>query len=209
MKKGFTLIEMLLVIGIIALLVGASIGGYSAITKAAERTRAQELVLNVATALSLMYQQNGMWPKKIAAVGESGGKLDADRAVLMQSYFSLNVSEDDEGNEKLVGLDRFGIVSPWATAVLKKSGKSASLSTVVSSGKDGTHTIEDHLLWFAVDGDGDGIIKGANVGGESVNVRATAIVWCAGKDGKMESYTKGLKADDVYSWPVGQTRGIQ
>ena len=206
MKKGFTLVEMLVVIGIIALLVGASIGGYSAVTRMAEKTKAQELVSNVATALMVMYQQEGMWPKRIAAIGEKGGKLDKDRAYAIRTYFSMNT--DAEGLQ-LVGLDRFGIVTPWATSVLKSRGSGATLSTIVSNAKDGAHTIDDHILWFAVDADGDGIIKGANVGGESVDVRATAIVWCAGKDGKMESYKDGLKKDDIYSWSYGQTRGVQ
>ncbi len=204
MKKGFTLIEMLVVIGIIALLAGASIGGYSAVTKMAERTKAQELVSNVVTALGGIYQTDGQWPKRLATVGETGGKLDEDHAILLQGYFSLNVY-----NDKLIGLDQFGIVTPWATAALKASGKSASKNTVVSSAKDGSHTVEDHIVWFAVDTDGDGIIRGVNVGGESVNVRATAIAWCAGKDGKMESYTDGLKKDDIYSWSYGQTRGVK
>ncbi len=203
MKKGFTLVEMLVVIGIIALLVGASIGGYSAVTRMAEKTKAQELVSNVATALMVMYQQDGRWPKRIAAIGETGGKLDKDRAFALRTYFSMNTD-----GSQLVGLDRFGIVSPWATSVLKSRGNGATLSTIVSNAKDGAHTIDDHILWFAVDADGDGIIKGANVGGESVDVRATAIVWCAGKDGKMESYKDGLKKDDLYSWSNGQTKGI-
>ncbi len=206
MKKGFTLVEMLVVIGIIALLVGASIGGYSAVTRMAEKTKAQELVSNVATALMVMYQQEGMWPKRLATIGETGGKLDKERAFAMRTYFSMNTDANDT---QLVGLDRFGIVTPWATAVLKARGNSATESTIVSSAKDGTHTVGDHILYFAVDTDGDGIIKGANVGGESVDVRATAIVWCAGKDGKLESYKDGLKKDDLYSWAYGQTKGIQ
>ena len=44
--------------------------------------------------------------------------------------------------------------------------------------------------------------------GETIRVRATAAVWCAGKDGRLENYRDGLKSDDVYSWTVGQTRGV-
>ena len=52
-KSGCTLVEMLVVIGIIAVLVGASIGGFSAMTKTAEKAKCQELVSNVATALTV------------------------------------------------------------------------------------------------------------------------------------------------------------
>ena len=198
MRKGFTLIEMLVVIGIIALLIGASIGGYSAVTRAAEKSRATDLAKQVALALATMYEQNdGQWPLRISMAGETGARLDDQAAYAFVSggtkYLTLSAS-----GGKLTGYDRFGVLDPWGTAILKQRGKSASLADV-----------QDHLLWFAVDTDGDGIIAGATVGGESVDVRATAIVWCAGKDGKMEPYSRGLRKDDIYSWNVGQTKNVK
>ena len=195
MKKGFTLIEMLVVIGIIGALVAASVGGYSAVTKSAERARARDLVQQVALALSTLYERTGgELPLRSAGVGESGGRLDDLVAYpLAGQYLSLSHS-----GGKLTGYDRFGVLDPWGLAILKRKGSSAELKDV-----------QDHLLWFAVDTDGDGVIMGAQVGGESVNVRATAIVWCAGKDGTMAPYSKGLKQDDVYSWTVGQTKEVK
>jgi prepilin-type N-terminal cleavage/methylation domain-containing protein len=202
MRNGFTLVEILVVIGIIVILTGASIGGFSSVTKAAEKTKARELVSDAATALSSIYQKTGYWPRKIAAAGENDGKLDKDVAPALEGYLSMNIS-----NGKLIGLDRFGIVSPWATAVLKRSGASAGESTVVSTAKDGTHSVDDHILHFAVDVDGDGITE-ATVGGDSVNIRAVAVVWCAGRDGKMEPYSARNKSDDVYSWAPGQANAV-
>ena len=69
MKKGFTLIEMLVVIGIIAILIGASLAGYSSMVKTADKARCQELVSNVATALTMLFQNEGMWPKRLAKNG--------------------------------------------------------------------------------------------------------------------------------------------
>ena len=197
-RQGFTLVEMLVVIGIIITLLGASVGGYSAITKMAERSKARELVLNVATGLSAIYQQTGAWPRRIAEHGEPDGRLDAEVAPALNGYVSMNISSG-----KAAGLDRFGIVTPWATTVLKNKGASASASTVVLYSKDGPKSVDDHVLHYAVDLDGDGIVV-ASVGGETINVRASAIVWCAGKDGYMEPYTKGLRQDDIYSWDPGQ-----
>ena len=54
MKKGFTLIEMLVVIGIIAALIAAAIGSYSGVTRAAEKAKCRELVAQVATALTTL-----------------------------------------------------------------------------------------------------------------------------------------------------------
>lgn len=211
MRNGFSLVEMLVVLGIIAVLTGAGIGGYTAMTKSAERARCQELVSNVATALTAMYQQEGAWPKRIAGAQNAAtdGRLDETVAyafVRGTKYLSLNHSSEQK---KLIGLDRLGIVSPWATAAIRRAGTAASLSTVVSKGNNGDRTVEDHILHFAIDDDGDGIIRGANVGGESVDVRATAIVWCAGKDGKMEPYSRGRRQDDVYSWAPGMARSVQ
>lgn len=197
-RSGFTLIEMLVVMGIIAALVAASLGGYSAMTQAAERTKCRELVKQVQTALETLYQKEGNWPKRLATEGKTDGKLDAKTAYALRKYFSLNA---DEENGELVGLDKFGILSPWAANVLKRSGNNVSEET--------RKMIENHVLHFAIDLDGDGIIAGASVGGEAVDVRATAIVWCAGKDGKMEPYSKGLKRDDIHSWTPGQARQVK
>lgn len=220
MKKGFTLIEMLVVIGIIAVLIGASIGGFSAMTKSAEKAKAQELVSNVATALTAMFQEEGAWPRRLVNGkdgGEGGGKLlDADAAYAFvagkKKYLSVSVKDG-----KPSGLDRFGIISPWATAVLKRSGTSATESTKVGLGD-----IKSHTLRYEIDLDGDGIIEGVNVGGKSINVRATAIVWCCGKDGVFSAYPYGSgssgqgankgasgRCDDVYSWTPGQTRSVK
>jgi prepilin-type N-terminal cleavage/methylation domain-containing protein len=213
MKKGFTLIEMLVVIGIIAVLVGASIGGFSAMTRTAEKAKCQELVSNVATALTIMFQQEGVWPKRLAKNGASDGQLDADAAYAFVAgttkYLSLSVS-----GGRLAGIDRFGVVSPWASAHLKRKGSSASLSDVVSAGPNGSMTVKDHILHYALDLDGDGIIQGASVGNQVIDVRATAIVWCGGKDGFVSPYPyagggKGGKNDDVYSWTPGQTKNVQ
>ncbi|MBO5751382.1 MAG: type II secretion system protein [Kiritimatiellae bacterium] len=217
MKKGFTLIEMLVVIGILAVLIGASLGGYSAMTKTADRARCQELVSNVATALTALYQNEGVWPRVIRENGASDGKLDNIVSYAFVSgtrkYFSLTKSDG-----KLGGHDRFGIISPWAAQVVKKLGSGASLTSKV-----GSFTVDDHILQYAVDLDGDGIILDASVGGKSVNVRATAIVWCCGKDGVLEPYpygegssggkgssaVSGSRCDDVYSWTPAQTRNVQ
>ena len=214
MKKGFTLIEMLVVMGIIAVLIGASIGGYSAVTKAAEKARCQELVANAATALSALFQNEGSWPKRLLNAsngGEGGGQLlDAEAAYALvsngRSYFSLTKSQD---GRSLGGHDRFGILSPWGQAVVKRLGSSAGLESNV-----GSKTVGDHILHFALDLDGDGKILGVSVGGQAVDVRATAIVWCCGKRGVIDPYPyvsggSGAKTDNVYSWTPAQTKNVQ
>lgn len=205
-RKGFTLIEMLVVIGIIIILIGASIGGFAKMAKSAEKAKAQELVANVATALTALYQQEGSWPKRLASNGGSDGALDQKTAYALVAgttkYLSLTTS-----NSELAGLDRFGVVTPWATAVIKRKGTGASLSDKVT----GTSTVKDHILHYALDLDGNGVVE-ANVGGETVKIRATAAVWCIGKAGGNKGqpwpYAKGRTAGDIYSWTYGQTQQV-
>lgn len=199
MRKAFTLIEMLVVIGIIAVLVGASIGGFAGMTRAAETKKCQELVSNTATALTFLFQKKGMWPKCLRN-GASAQLLDKSAAFALASPMSLTTS-----NGQLAGLDRFGVITPWAMTVVKRKGNSASEGSVVPSGG----TVKDHILRYAIDDDGDGIIKNVNVGGEAVSVRATAIVWSCAKDGQEYPYSKGIKKGCSYSWTPGQTRNVE
>ena len=202
MKKAFTLVEMLVVIGIIAVLTAATIGGYSKITATAEKTKCRELVSNVAIAMTTYFQRNGAWPSILVKNGKTDGELDENVAYALKDYISLNA---DTNAQKLKGLDKFGIVTPWATEVIKRRGSSAAVTDKVPSGG----SIKDHILHYAIDLDGDGIIENASVGGEGVSVRATAIVWCCGKDGIIEAYTRGLRKDDIHSWTKGQTQDVK
>ena len=205
--RAFTLIEMLVVIGIISVLMGASVAGFMKMAKAAERAKTQELVTNVATALTAMYQQEGSWPRRLAENGETGGLLDSRAAYAFVSGTTKYLSLSQSGGQ-LAGHDRFGIITPEAMKVVKKLGGDAKPESNVGSVK-----VKDHILHYAVDIDGDGKIVGASVGGENVNVRATAIVWCIGKSGGNKGepwpYREGLRRDDVYSWTRGQTRDVQ
>ena len=69
--------------------------------------------------------------------------------------------------------------------------------------------MEDHILRYAIDTEGNGVIRDAVVGGSSVSLRGTATVWCCGKVGILEEYEKGLKKDDDYSWTRGETQKVQ
>lgn len=202
MKRGFTLIEMLVVIGIIALLIAASLGGYNVFVRKASRMRLVELVSNAQTALEVVMEKEGSWPRAVLAESQSGrgemtrevGGALARRNALSLSYSAVRRADGSTGYE-LTGNDRLGIVSPWALDVIKRKAD-ASESTPVPSGG----TIADHRLRFAIDDDYDGYteVKASAGGRGSARVRASVCVWCCGADGKF-----GTK-DDVYSWTRDQ-----
>ena len=203
MKRGFTLIEMLVVIGIIAALVAASMTTYSSITARAQAARAQELVSNTLTALVQVMQVNDAWPSVLLAEGGGGrGELTPEAGAPLAKCGALTLSyreytDETTGESRCVlsGPDKFGILDTWARDVVKAKMKSSgvSLSTSVPSGG----TIQDHRLRFAVDDDYDGRVR-VSGDGVSATVRASAAVWGAGRDGKF-----GTK-DDLKSWSKGQ-----
>ena len=194
-KQGFTLIELLVVIAILATLIGVGLTSFSSSTKKAQKARGQELVQNVAIALEKVYQDEGSWPRQILAASGSEKGLDETVAYALAKRSAMTLSYDSK-TKKTTKLDQFGIVTPWAQDVIRRKGNSGlSESTKVPGGG----TIADHRLRFAVDTEGKGTVT-ASVGGESVTIRGSVMVWSAGQDGKLESYKDGLRRDDIYSW---------
>ena len=192
---------MLAVIGIIAILSAAAIGSFRYATKKAQLAKGRELVSNVATALAVIYQEDGRWPQALVnanggdeyRLGKVPGAVLARKGVL-----SLSCQKNESGQYVLSGLDRFGVADPWAQAAIK--GKtSASLGTHVPSGG----TVNDHIIRFAIDDEGIGITQ-ATVCGKTIRVRAPAIVWSTGPDGKFDSLDNMGRSDDIFSFREGQ-----
>ena len=197
-KSGFTLVEMLVVIGIIAVLAAASMIGYTRIIKSARKTKNVELVANVATALTYILTKEGSWPEELLQ-GSENSQLDKNVAKVFIRYnllgLSYNQKTGSEGNYTLTGKDRCGIVDAEAEAVLKRNRR-ANESTSVPSGK----SVQEHILYYAIDEDGDGFTHATlRDSGKVLKIRATAVVWAAGPNGVEEYSTLG-RNDDVYSW---------
>ena len=205
MKRGFTLVEMLIVIGIIAILTGAAMTGFRGAVEKAQAAKCQELVHNVSTALVKVFQDNGSWPSRIISAGQGSGEMMAEiggelarRKALSLNYRLVENEETGEKVYKLVGLDQCGVVSPWAAEVVKRKAANGNVS--LNEPVPGGGTIRDHVLRFSVDDDEDGLVKVSYEGGKSVTVRASAAVWCCGRDGKFGT------RDDIKSWAKGQEK---
>ena len=195
-RGGFTLVELLVVIGIVAVLVGASFAGYGKILAKAKLTRCSELAHQVQTALVIAMEKDDAWPRAIMQEGSGGdGQLTREVGYELATRGGLSLSYDGK-TRRLTGHDRFGVVSPWALDVLKHNSTATEATKVPSGG-----TIADHRFHFAIDHDYDGKVT-ASVGGGSVTVRASALVWSGGPDGKIEPYSRSRvgKTDDIYSW---------
>lgn len=201
-KRGFSLIEMLVVIGILAVLVGIGVNAFSGATRKAQQARAQAVVNDVAAALEAILQRDGAFPRRLRSVG-TRGEMDSKNAYALAKgkFMDLSYEENrDKTDGETVGADRCGVVTPWAQAVIK-SKKQASYGDPVPSGG----RIQDHVVRFAVDDDGDGIVK-ASVGGEALEIRASAVAWCCGRDGKEYRYAEGIRHGCSYSWGAKQVK---
>ena len=207
-RAAFTLVEMLVVIGIIAILAAASMMGYSRVVKAAKKARTQELVSNAATALTHILSKNdGVWPEDLLKkVSDGNGRLDEEtsrvfiRFGLLGLTYNQKTADGDVSQYRLTGKDRCGVVDAEAEAVLKRS-TAASLGTKVPAGR----TVKEHILYFAIDDDGDGITEAKVDGGGTIKIRATAVVWAAGPDGEVDYSSLG-RNDDAYSWRPAQVK---
>ena len=221
-RTGFTLIEMMVVIGIIGILAAALTGAYGLMVKSAQRSKAVEAVANARSALETLYiRKDNTWPPAIInARTHEGGYHVMDENVAKELFRNslLNVDCKKTGNDgdglsayTLRGVDRFGIADPWAQDVLRrKVEKGERGSSVPSGGK-----VEDHLIYFAVDQNDDGFVDRSE--GAPVNkVRARAITWCAGADGGLGDCSTDKRGkiqvngrtvsngDNVYSWQRAQ-----
>ena len=225
-RSGFTLIEMMVVIGIIGILAAVLTGGYSYAVKSAQRAKAVEAVSNAKSGLEMLYQRAEGWPRAIIGARQYGGYhvMDENVAKVLFKYNLLNVDCKELKNEaeksdlekyKLRGVDRCGIADPWAQDLLKNVDPTLDGNALRSRAVSTGGTVEDHLIYFAVDQNDDGFVERSE-GAPVDKVRAKVITWCAGADGglgdcgtdkpgkaKVNGRTVSNR-DNVYSWQRAQ-----
>ena len=106
MRKGFTIVELLMVIGIIAMLMGIVTTAASSSIKSSRKQRADALCTIVQTALATYREQKGEWPisMPVSRANSEGAnsQSDADVVVLngteVRACVKALVDETKKGN---------------------------------------------------------------------------------------------------------------
>jgi type IV pilus assembly protein PilA len=75
-QKGFTLIELMIVVAIIGILAAIAIPAYQDYTIRAQVTEGLNLMSDMKAGVAEWYAQEGSWPTSLVQIGVSGGATD-------------------------------------------------------------------------------------------------------------------------------------
>ncbi len=81
LQKGFTLIELMIVVAIIGILAAIAIPAYQDYTIRAQVTEGLNLMSDVKAGVAEWYAQEGSWPTSIASLGITGGQVKSGKYV--------------------------------------------------------------------------------------------------------------------------------
>ncbi len=190
LRSGFTLVEMLLVIGILGILATALVGSFSYVQKAARQSQAQSLASELATALNIYLQQERSWGDVLPNKSE----MDEEACWVLQEKKLFDVTTYKSGGAEINNdsLDRYGLLDPYGRALLRRDPG-------INAGE-----VIKHRLQIRLDDDYDGYVEAP----DGTKVRASVLVWSRGPDGKDDAEKGGRRYpdDDRLSWNHGKAR---
>jgi prepilin-type N-terminal cleavage/methylation domain-containing protein len=199
-KSGFTLIEMLTVVAIIAILAGLLFPAISAARRKAQVAQAQTEIKSIESALKTYYTEYGRWP-----IGNGGGddfsygkfETGGQYTGCCDNYYLMGVLRgipDPAGYNSTCGSNYQGQNNPRNIVFLEiAAGSQDSLGNYLDPWK--------HPYQITLDTDYDGNCDGLGCGSaypttapQGTVKNRTVVVWSVGPDGV------GGTSDDITSW---------
>lgn len=71
-RRGFTIIELMMALTVLAVLVGLAVNGYGGYQQKARNKKAQEDIAALSVVIDAHYQDTGAYPADLAAIGRAG-----------------------------------------------------------------------------------------------------------------------------------------
>jgi len=142
-EKGFTMVEMMVVLIIIAVLIAGGIKFYLGYIENAKVTKAKAQISTMQAALDTYYAENGLYPTDTTANGLKVKMLNAGLVVTGTLPTNGIVGQDDTLN----------VADPWGASSYYIYKSTAGTSFYVRSGRD---TVQNQSAVTAVFGNGTG-----------------------------------------------------
>ncbi len=196
-SAGFTLVEMLVVIGILGIIASGLVSGVGHLKRVAERSRAQIAVNNTKVALTVYLQSEREWHRTMTERLE----MDYDVSKILSRAKLLDLVIPDNP-ETSTSLDRFGLLDEWGRKALRRNPNITSDS---QRGEDGL-PIRDRRIQFRLDLNYDGYVDASEGSPNGLRIRSSVVVWSRGPDGQDDFASSNPKAkekypfDDLISW---------
>ena len=102
-QKGFTLIELMIVVGVIAILVALALPSYSQYIRKANRAEAQQLLLNWANNQELWRATHTSYDAAVGIAAPSHEKYTFTAAADATTFTLTATPKDDQVNDKQYG----------------------------------------------------------------------------------------------------------
>ncbi len=187
---GFTLIELMVVIAIIAVLIGLSVPVYQSVQTSAKKTQAKNDLVQIVTAVNAFYTEYGRYPT--SAANDAGAKVSAGTD-------NSPVCNELRGQNGTLNTRQIVFISPPAA----KDPLNPRAGVEASTGK--FFDPFGKTYGVAMDADYDNKIANpytADTGAGGTDINQGAIAWSLGKDGQggQGSKASGPGKDDIISW---------